>query len=191
MKVQNDEGVEMDVFTTDEMTARETAIKAEYEAKLLDKDAHVQKKLDEFQQGKTAQELKDAERDTKIEEARKLAEDATLRATTAEERRLAALKDIAMKRYVGDDAELKAKFEESWNIVNLEIKDDSDVVRKAELVANMAGINQSAIGLGNMPMGAGGGFAPKVSAVEKEKKEAEYSKFKSQLGLEDLNQTQS
>ncbi len=190
LKIENDQGVEMEVFTQDEIAtqiaAKEAELKADFEKQMADKDNHLKTKLDEFQQGKTAQELKDTERDTAIAEARKIAEEAKTNAQNAEQRRLDSLKGIAMRKFVGDDAELVTKFEESWAIVNLEIKDDSDIAKKAELVANMIGVNQSNQTLGSMPMGGGGGFAPKVSAVEKAKGDAEYSKFKSVLGLDEF-----
>lgn len=186
-KVENDKGEEIEVHTTADLEAAKAAeaerVKAEYEAKLLDKDNHMKQKLDEFQQGKSSQELKDQERDAAIADAKKVADEANLRVANSEQRRLDALKNIAMNKYVGDSAELKAKFDESWNLVNLDIKEDSDISKKAELVANMIGLNQTSVGLGNMPMGGGGSFAPKVSAVEKEKQDAEYEKFKGAFGL--------
>ncbi len=190
IKIENDQGVEIEVYTQDEIAvhvaAKEAELKADFDAKMAEKDSHIKTKLDEFQQGKTAQELKDAERDAAIADARKIAEEAKLNATTAEQRRQDSLKNIAMKKFVGDDSELVAKFEESWTIINLEIKDDSDIAKKAEMVANMIGLNNTSNNLGNMPMGGGGGFAPKVSAVEKQKSDAEYNKFKSMLGLDEF-----
>ena len=91
-----------------------------------------------------------------------------------------------MKKFVGEDTELIAKFEESWSMINLDIKDDGDVAKKAEMVANMIGLNQMFNNLDNMPMSGAGSFAPKVSAVEKQKSEAEYSRFKSALGLDEF-----
>ena len=174
MLIENEKGEEITVFTAEEKAAAEAAIKAEYEAKLVDKDNHLKSKLDEFSKGKTASELKDAERDAAVAEAKKIAEEAKASVTNSEEKRQNTLKEVAMKKYVGNNPELKAKFDESWSLINLEIKDDSDVTRKAELVANMLGYNNQS-NLGSMSMG--GGYAPAVSSVEKEKSDADHQKF--------------
>lgn len=184
--IEDDNGNEVVVFTQEELDAQSAAIKAEYEAKLIEKDTHLKTKTDEFIKGKQSQELKDIERDAAIAEAKRLAAEAGEKATQAEIRRQNAIKEVAMKKFTGDDTELRAKFEESWNLVNLEIKDDADIAKKAELVANMSGLN-SAPQMNNLgAMSMSGGYAPKVSAVEKEKQDAEYNNFKSLLSLDEF-----
>lgn len=184
--IEDDNGNEVVVFTQEELDAQSAAIKAEYEAKLIEKDTHLKTKTDEFIKGKQSQELKDIERDAAIAEAKRLAAEAGEKATQAEIRRQNAIKEVAMKKFTGDDTELRAKFEESWNLVNLEIKDDADIAKKAELVANMSGLN-SAPQMNNLgAMSMSSGYAPKVSAVEKEKQDAEYNNFKSSLGLDEF-----
>jgi hypothetical protein len=183
--IEDDQGNEVVVFTQEELDAQSATIKAEYEAKLLEQANHLKTKTEEFVKGKQSQELKDIERDNAIAEAKRLAAEAGEKATQAEMRRQNAIKEVAMKKFTGDDAELRAKFEESWNLVNLEIKDDADIAKKAELVANMSGLNSAPqMNMGAMSMSSG--YAPKVSAVEKEKQDAEYNNFKSSLGLDEF-----
>jgi len=183
--IEDDQGNEVVVFTQEELDAQSSAMKAEYEAKLLEQANHLKTKTEEFVKGKQSQELKDIERDNAIAEAKRLAAEAGEKANNAEMRRQNAIKEVAMKKFTGDDAELQSKFEESWNLVNLEIKDDADIVKKAELVANMSGLNSAPqMNMGSMSMS--GGYAPKVSAVEKEKQDAEYNNFKNSLGLDEF-----
>ncbi len=184
IKGEDKDGNEVEGFTAEEVKPREDAIKAEYEGKLKDKDTHVNTKLDEFAKAKLIQDAKDAERDAKIGDAALKAEAAEKRAIEAEVRRQNSLKEVAMKQYVGDSPELKAKFEESWALINLEIKDDSDISKKAEMVANMVGLNNTSNMSGGMPMS--GGYAPAPSAADKARKDADHSTFKDALGLGDF-----
>lgn len=179
--VVDDDGKEETVYTQAEMDA----IKADADAKLKDKDTHFSGKLDEFAKAKAIQDAKDTERDAKAAEIKATADAALAKAAESEGKHLLSLKNAAMKKYTGEDPTLKAKFDESWALVNLEIKDDEDVLKKAEMVANMAGLNNAPdVFAGDFSMS--GGHAPTLSAAEKEKKSAEHNQFKSALGLEDF-----
>lgn len=185
-KVFDENGNEVTGFiSAEEVAAKEAALKAEYEAKLADKEQHLKDKTDEFMKGKTAQELKDLERDQKIAEATQKADQAAQKAIEAEEKRINALKRVAMEQYVGKDPELAAKFEESWNMVNLEIKSDDDIYKRAEMTASLAGLNNStSIGFASMPFH--GGVPPQLNEKEKQIKEADHNKFMSMTGLTDF-----
>lgn len=187
--VDEDTGKEEIVFTAEELEAAKKAeaerIQSEYEAKLAEKDEHLKKKTDEFVQGKTAQELKDQERDAKTAEALRIAEEANKKAEEAENKRISSLKKLAREQYAGNDPTLAAKFDEAWDLVNLEIKEDEDIFKRAELTANLAGLNSNGGSFaGGMPFA--GGFAPKPQQKEVQVKEEEHSKFKNALGLEDF-----
>lgn len=184
-KMFDENGNEVEGFTAEEMAAKEKAVKDEYEAKLKDKDTHVNTKLDEFAKAKAIQDAKDAERDAKIAAAQTAAETATAAATTSETKRLAAIKENAMKKFTGDNAELRAKFDEAWQLVVVEIKDDTDIFKKAEMVANMAGLNQGPVNYGEVDLS--GGRAPNLSPAEKQKKDADHAQFMNAIpGLNDF-----
>lgn len=190
MKIIEDEnGNQLTYYSAEEVqaTALQEAerIKAEYEAKIAEKDEHLKTKTNEFLQGKAAQEAKDIERDGKVAEAQRLAEEARAKAVEIESKRTESLKKIAMKQFVGNDDELTAKFEESWNLINLEINGDDDISKKAEMVASLIGINNSNI-MGGAGIAMSGGIAPKVSPTEKAKSDADYSQFKSAFGLDEF-----
>lgn len=190
-------GVEEVLYSQAELDA----MKAEADAKIAatekaaaDKaaadEAHYKGKIDEFTRGKTSQEQKDAERDAKIAEAKAVADAANARSVEAEQKRLDAIKAIARSQYVGDNAELIAKFEESWPLISLEIKSDEDIAKKAGMVASLIGVNnQSPYGGagGGMPMSGGSGFAPAPSTAKKAALEAEHQNFMDALpGMNDF-----
>lgn len=192
-KIVNEEtGQEEVVYTQAELDV----IKADADKKMADAEAaatakikenedHLKQKTDEFLKGKNAQELKDIERDKKIEEAKAAADAAGAKAVEAEQKRQDAVRASIVRQYVGEDPKLKERFEESWKMVNLEIKTDDDILKKAELAANMAGLNGTGMSsAGGMPMS--GGFAPNMKPADKEKKEAEYSTFKNAFGLNEF-----
>ncbi len=182
MKIKDENGVEIEVLTPAEAEAQNKIAldkaQAEFDAKMKEKDEHVEKKLKEFETGKTAQELKDIETNRKIEEAKKIAEDAGKTIVEAEARRVSSLKNNAITRFVGEDAELKKKFEENWALVNIETKDDADFLKKAEIVAKMTGINTADNASG---FDITGGYVPNLTAKEKETKEKEFETFKNVL----------
>ena len=186
--VEDENGKEMTMFSQEELEAAKKAeeerLKTEYEAKLAEKDQHVKTKLEEFTKGKTAQELKEIETEKKIEEAKRIAEEASGRILASESRRIETLKRVAMEKFTGNNQELTKKFEDAWGLVNLEIKDDADVARKAELVANMTGLNFSDQNFGSMSLG--GAKIPNFSREDTKEKEASYNQFKDTLGLDNF-----
>lgn len=187
--VDPDTGAETEAFTQAELEAREAAIKAEADKKIADNEAHMAQKLDEFQKGKTATELeKEAERNktaAEIAEARKIAEAAAATVAASEARRLEGLKKMAFQRFVGDDAELNKKLEDAWAVINFDPKDEADFVKKAEMAANMSGLNAPP----NLAAGMsfGGSFAPGFKPSQKKIDETAHQTFRSALpGMDDF-----
>ncbi len=88
-----------------------------------------------------------------------------------------------MNQFTGGDAELNKKFEESWALINFDAKEESDFMKKAEMAANMSGIN-AAPNFGGMPFG--GGFAPNTMP-KKDGDPAAHATFRSALpGMDDF-----
>ena len=186
IKVTDDQGVEIEAFTAEDVAAKEAEIKSQYEAQLADKDKHLKEKTDEFLKGKSAQELKEIERDNAIAEANQKAEEARSLAAGSETKRMDALKAIARKQYTGDNPELISKFDESWNLINMDIKEDTDISKRAELAANMSGLNSTGGSFGSVGISMGGGIAPQVSPANQAKSKEDHDKFKNYLGLNDF-----
>jgi len=184
--VENEEGKEETLFTAEDIEAAKKAeadrLQADFDAKMLEKDEHQKKKLAEFETGKTAQELKDIERDKEVAEAKRIAEEAVGKVTESEGKRQNTIKEAARIRFTGGDAELDKKFEESWALINVEIKEDADIYKRAELAANLAGLNGGGTNEGGMQMS--GGYAPSFVKKDETLKEADHQTFNSELGLD-------
>ncbi len=168
--ITNDDGTETEVFT-----------KEEVEAQLAEKDAHVKAKLDEFQKGKSSQELKDQEREAAIAEAKRVADEANNRAIEAETRRQAQVKQYYIDTYANGDPEMAKKLAEGYDLINVEIKSDEDIKRRIELSANMAGVNAPQAAFAPV-MPAYGGYAPSFQKTESLSEE-EHNRFLSETGL--------
>ena len=167
--ITNDDGTETEVFT-----------KEEVEAQLAEKDAHVKAKLDEFQKGKSSQDLKDQERDTAIAEAKRIADEASNRAIEAENRRQGQVKQYYIDTYAGGDPEMAKKLAENFDLINVEIKSDDDIKRRIELAANMSGVHAQPNFAPTMPQY--GGYAPTFNKDETVS-EAEHESFLKEVGL--------
>lgn len=184
-KVEKNEetGAEETFYTQAELDA----IKAENDKALADKDEHVKNKLKEFETGKTAQELKDIERDKQIQEAKEKAEKAETTANNTVEESRKKVKDFFVSQLVGEDADLKKKLDDSLKIVEagrsasgLDIKSDDAIKEMTIQAANMAGIGASA--LPNFPMG--GGYAPSFQKSTAEVSDAEHEEFLKATGYQ-------
>ncbi len=187
--VDPDTGAETEAFTADELAAKTKEIEDAAAKKIAENEAHMKEKLDQFQQGKTAAQLaeeeKQGKRDAEIAEAKRLAGEAVAGQVASETRRLETLKKSAIASLVGNDPELTKKMEDAWVLINIDAKEDADFFKKAEMAANMSGINhQGTIGPGGMSFG--GGFAPQVNK-KKEVDEATHSTFRGALpGMDDF-----
>lgn len=180
-EIENEDGTK-EIFYT----------KAELDAQLAEKDAHVATKLAEFQTGKTAQELKDIERDAAI----KTAQDAAEAAKTAANDYIATARskvvNFVAEQFVGTDVELRKKLDESFSLIEegrkakgLDIKDDSSIQEMMRQAANMSGLNAT-VSMPNMG-GFGSGYAPSFQPKAGEVSDAEHEMFLKATGYKDPN----
>lgn len=188
--VDPDTSAETEAFTAEEFAAKTKEIEDAAAKKIADNEEHMKQKLNEFQQGKTATELeKEAEKAktaSEIAEARRIANEAAATVASSEARRLETLKKVAMEKFVGTDPELVKKFEESWALVNFDTKEEADFLKKAEMVANMIGMN-SAPNMGAGGMSFGGAHAPGFQPAKKEMDSAAHQTFRDALpGMNDF-----
>ena len=163
-KITNDAGEEIDVFT-----------QAELDAKLSEKDDAHKKKIDEFMQGKTAQELASIDNKKAIEDMQKLhAEEIagvkTL-VTSAETKARTKVVEFLVAQVVGENPDLKKKLSEEMATIEAGFKaqgkDINDDVVIQEIVikaAVMAGITAAAA----PHFAPQGGYAPDFGGGKKE-----------------------
>lgn len=178
--IKNEEtGVEETYYAPDEVVLKEA-----HEAALKEKDDHVKNKLAEFQTGKSAQELKDAEREAQIAEAKKKADEAIAMASSAEERRVGSLKNFIMDQYTGGDPELKKKLEEGWGLINKDIVTDADIQERIRLAANAVGLSAPSNPVVITP-GFGGGMPPNFQKKNDGVSDDEHKAFRKATGLEE------
>jgi hypothetical protein len=183
--ITDDNGDEIEVFTAEEAQAQAEKVKAEYEAKLAEKDAHVKEKLDQFQKAKGGIDLEKEEIMKKLEletsQAKQLAEQANLAIAQANKAREDMVKEYWIKSVVGEDADAIAKINSNFEMINLEIKSEEDIKRKVEMATNMAGINK--INVPHSPF-IGGGYAP--NPAKDPKNNADYQQFLKDTGLDNM-----
>lgn len=157
-EITNDDGTVETFYTKEELDQQAADLATKHKAELDDKDKHVAEKLEEFTKGKTSQEQKDVQRQTEIDAAKKLAEDAMGMVQTEKEKRAGVVQDFAISQFVGENKELADKIKAHLPMVALEIKEDKDIMEKVRLAATMAGLGNN---VSEMPMFApSGGFAP-------------------------------
>ncbi len=183
MKIEDDAGNEIEVFTAAEVAEQKAALEATHKAALEDKEQHVKKKLEEFQTGKTAAELKEKEWESKIEAATRIAEEAKAHGQTESQKRIDELKSYTMEQYGGADPEIKKKLEDAYAIINKDTATDADVVERVRLAAAMSGLTG---GVSTVNPGIYGGYAPSVKSANEQGAAADYDKFTDALGLSDF-----
>ena len=169
-KIANEETGEEEEFFT----------KAELDAQLAEKDAHVAKKLEEFQTGKTAQELKDIARDKEIAETKAKAEEAIGAAKTIAETAQKKVKDFVASQFVGEDKELRTKLDSSYEIIEagriakgLDTKSDASIQEMMLSASQMAGLNHVA----DPKFPLTNGMAPNFNKTANELSDAEHETF--------------
>lgn len=181
--ILDDDGNEEIVFTQEEITAqlmeKEAAMKAEYEAKLADKDAHVKDKLYQFEQAKKSAEQLHAEAMAGVAEAKKLAEEAKMSVTQSKESELSVRKDYWVQSVAGGDADLKAKIEEAYNMLNLPAGTDKEISERVQKAVSLAGISH----ISTPNLSFGGSMAPNFQAAGEQSKEAAHEAWKKEYGI--------
>lgn len=161
---------------------------AELDGQLAEKDAHVATKLKEFETGKTAQELKDIERDKKIEEATKKGEDAVQAANKIVEDSKKKVVNFIAEQIVGQDVDLRKKLDDATEIIQagrlskgLDVASDEAIREIMIAAAQMAGISAPAVSP-VFPMV--GGMPPDFIKKEGELSETEHERFLKETGQE-------
>jgi hypothetical protein len=177
----NDDGNEEVVYTQEELEQQKAeAIKA-LEEQLADKEAHLKEKLDQFKKATGGAELEKEEAVAKAqleaEQARALAEQANKAIEEANNARQEAAKKYYMKSFVGENVELLAKLEESYQMINLATATEEDIKRRVEMSASLAGINT--FQAPTAPF-SGAGYAPTPTSSQAKD---DYEKFKGELGI--------
>lgn len=190
------EGNEMEVYTSEELTAREQAAAAAIEEKykpVVEENTKTK--------GELAQERKfRAEQAINFKKLRDMTpeEKKDLSPTDIENRRIAEqtadeltqlkkekeddakihsekLKTNAIKRWAGEDADLKKKLEDNWEIINLKATDEDTAAQRAEMAMNMTGLRKN-----NPLRQSWSGDAPK-KGIEDNFKETERGKAADKL----------
>lgn len=178
-EIINEETGEKEIFYT----------QAELDTQLKDKDEHVEQKLKEFQQGKTAQELKDIERDEQIKTARETADKAieTANSTVATARKNVV--DYMAAQIVGEDKELRTKLDEAIEIIEagriakgMDIKDEKSIREIMISAASMSGISTVAPVSPVFPMT--GGVPPSFNKTPGQISNEEHNMFLQATGQE-------
>lgn len=181
--ILNDAGEEVTVFTEEElaqqMSEKEAAIKAEYEAKLAEKDAHVKEKLNEFQQAKKGVDNAQEEVRTMAEEAKRIAEEAKLSIQQAKESELTVRKDFWIQTVTGGDPDLTKKIEDAYGMLNLPAGNDKEIAERVQKAVNLAGIGS----ISTPNLSFSGSTPPNFQKANEQTKQAEYEGWKKDLGI--------
>lgn len=154
--IEGEDGEEIEVYTADEVQARETAavaaketefgvVRTELEGKLTDAEKRAQERAGEFAQFRKLSEedkakLSVAERTiyentealAKSEEARAIAETASAK----------ALVTTAIKAKAGANATLEAEMTKAWELVNVAATTPDEIELKAQMVLGMLSVSQ-------------------------------------------------
>lgn len=173
MKITNDEGEEIEVFTAAEVQAREATVRTTVEGEY-------KPKLDEATTKLTEAEKRAAERAGEFGEFRKLRDEDvaklaekdriiyenTLRLKEADDKRieseqktLKASVDAAIKAKAGDNPKLIEKINEVWGVVNIDATTPEQITAKLDMV--LGAISTTAPDLLSTVNGfSGGAFQP-------------------------------
>ena len=109
--ITKDDGTDETVYTQAELDAAKKEADDKAALAIADEKKHTAEKLDEFQKGKTAQELKDIERDNAIKTAKETAEKAVKSANDIVENSRKKSIDFIADRMIGKDVELRKKLD--------------------------------------------------------------------------------
>lgn len=187
-EIENEDGSKEIMYSQAELDAQKADADAAAEAKIQENKEHTERKIKELETGKSAQELKDIERDRAIEEAKKKSDEAIAIANTTVEGARAKVKDFFAASIVGEDVTLRTKLNESLKIIEAgraangqDIKSDDSIKEMMIQAANMAGI-----GAGTAPVfPMYGGGAPSFQKPENQISDSEHEVFKKATGYVD------
>lgn len=174
-------------ITNEDGSTEEVFTKEELEAQLKEKDEHVKTKLEEFQKGKTAQELADIKRDEEIAAAKKIAAEAIEKVSQAEQGRINTVKNYIAEQYVGQDADLRTKLDEAYDLISagrvakgLDVVSEKSIQEIYTAASAMAGI--ATVASPSFP--PTGGYAPNFKAPEGSVSDQEHEKFLRETGYQ-------
>jgi len=193
-EILNEETGEMElVYTQAELDAQ----KAEADRILAEKDAHMQKKLDEFKQGKNSQELKEIEMQKTVEDAKRIADEAKASVDQAKQEHFNTVKNFYMEQLVGTDPEVVKQFEDAFKIVKagkeangFTVTGDKDIgvlVQDAMKFAGLGAGTGSNFGGGSTfvpPIPAQGGMSPNFQRNENELSDTDHQNFLKETGYD-------
>lgn len=171
-------GQQIDVYT-----------QAELDAQLLEKDNHVKTKLDEFQKGKTAQELKDIETLEAIKKANETAEQANKTAESVKADARGRIVNFMAEQFVGQDADLRTKLNDSFSVIEegrkakgLDIQSEVSIKEMMIQASKMSGIDGGNVVNPVFPMGPG--MAPNFAPTQETISDQDNDMFLSQVGYQ-------
>lgn len=158
IKITDDDGKEMEVYTPEELaaekTARETAEKTvgELQTKLTSQERVLAEKNENFKRFKDLTEEDKAKMTAdQIETSRALDNERTAREAleaeikTDKATKITKATDRAVAAYSGGNEDLKKQLEENITLVALEVTDEDSAMKKVELAYNMLGIGKPKI----------------------------------------------
>lgn len=145
MKIQdpNDEEKEIEVFTPEEMAAKDAEIvaakaDAENARRVASEQTANFKKLNEMTEAEkatfTAKEIESMKRIEASEAKAAALEDEI---NNDKKSRVESKKASEIAKYAGSDPEIKKKLEENYDLINLTGTDDATIEKRAKLAANM------------------------------------------------------
>jgi len=180
------DGNEVVAMTPEEHEAK---LQEELSVKLAEKEEHMKQKLDEFQKGKTSQELKEIERENAIAEAKAKAQEAIDGANALKEGHATTVKNFYAEQFAGTDPELRKKLDEAFKIVEagskangIEIKEDKDYATLMTQAALMAGISGAQTIQSSPKFPMGGGYTPSFQPSENEVSDSDHETFLKETG---------
>jgi hypothetical protein len=185
LKVTDDSGQDLEVFTAEEKTAEiqaaVAAAKAEFEKTLADKDAHQAEKLRQLEEARKGATSEKDNATLLAEEAKKIAEEAKASIEVARKESLDTKRDFFIQSVVGGDPELTKKILENYDLLNMPAGNDAEIQARVQKAVGASGI--SSIRTFNGGMSFGGAMPATAPSNDKSVKDHNYDVFKNELGL--------
>jgi len=183
---ENEDGEIGTYYSPEEVEQQKAAAVAEAQAeaqrKMAEAEAHYKVKLDEFTKGKRAVDEKESVVEAALAEAKAIAEEAKAEVLNEKNARIAAVKQFMFEQVVGSDKEQQDKLQKSYDLLNMPATTDAEIQERVKMAATLAQVSlQQAVA---PTLGAfSGGYAPVMKADTNPNAEADYQKFKEQVGL--------
>lgn len=170
MKVTNDDGEEIEVYTAEEVTAREQAAVAPVRESLTSAEKALADRTREFNQARGTFEKLSEEKIAKLSETERILYERTEQLAKKEEESAAAAKVAydaqvlaALKPYAGSDAKLLEELTKTWGVIGVEAKTPEQIEAKARMVAGALAPSSPSL-LGIIGSFSGGAIPPQPKA---------------------------